>query len=664
MDKDYYQKDAWKTRLNKMAGNNEQELQNIIPPAYAGKTTADRLDNYAADLARKVRLSFPTRVVARMIEKDELRLGASDTGVKKMNVLTLLKNAEVLGFELGRIPVDAFVKKHEDKIFKEIQPASTLDDAKLEATQSVKKLQRLYQVTPSDEALKVVLDLGFSSAYDITAFTYDGFLTRFGHKFRSREEAQLVYRKSEQVTTVTYNFFTAAKQLESTPPVFAISPPAAVRESARNELIKHYPTMESLFGSLDFCECEHCRSVLSPAAYFVDLLQFLDYDKLVWKDFLDDWKEKHNGEAYQKDWKKQGTNQPQPDEEKTPYHALIERRPDLLHLPLTCENTLTALPYIDVVNEILEYYVAKDKLDEKAARDTGAATTPELLAEPQNVIPEAYDKLKDARYPLALPFDLWLETVRRFFDHFETPLWWVLELFRPADDLFPPAANPEPYYRAAIFAECLGISPSEYGIFTSTNPLTNWFELYGYANEADALAALKSAKMLSRRLGVSYKEMVELVRTGFINPRLDVLVILRKLDVDANELFRYKEQSGYQPFSTEEKEAFEDRLAELTESFNLTLDDAKAQLETAWQTGRVNEILLLADPDTGCSFDLTTLRYADGRDADALVFLKINLFVRLWKKLGWTMEETDRALQVFLPTKSANLHRREHWGSL
>jgi hypothetical protein len=301
VDKDYYQKGAWKTRLNNMAGANEQKLQKIIPPAYAGETTADRLDAYAADLARKVRLSFPTRVVARMIENDDLRLGATSTDVKKKNVLTFLKNAERLGFALGRVPVDAFVKKHEDEIFEGIQPAPTLDDAKMETTESAKKTHRLYQVTPSNEALKVVWDLGFNSAHDITAFTYDGFLTRFGHKFPSRDEARLVYRKSEQVTAVTHNFFTAAKQLESSPPMFAVSPSAEVRESARNELIKNYPTMESLFGSLDFCECEHCRSVLSPAAYFVDLLQFLEYDELVWKDFLEDWKENHNGEAYQKD---------------------------------------------------------------------------------------------------------------------------------------------------------------------------------------------------------------------------------------------------------------------------------------------------------------------------------------------------------------------------
>ncbi len=35
--------------------------------------------------------------------------------------------------------------------------------------------------------------------------------------------------------------------------------------------------------------------------------------------------------------------------------------------------------------------------------------------------------------------------------------------------------------------------------------------------------------------------------------------------------------------------------------------------------------------------------------------IKINLFVRLWRKLGWTIEETDRALQAFLPAASLPL---------
>ena len=138
-------------------------------------------------------------------------------------------------------------------------------------------------------------------------------------------------------SSLVYNLFTVAKTMASSPPLPALSGPPAVQDSVKNELIKHFPTMESLFGSLDFCECDHCRSVLSPAAYLVDLLQFLDVEPEVWGNFLAQWKERHGQQEY-----------PHKDaggKFMTPYDALIERRPDLPHIPLTCENTNTCLLY-------------------------------------------------------------------------------------------------------------------------------------------------------------------------------------------------------------------------------------------------------------------------------------------------------------------------------
>ena len=110
--------------------------------------------------------------------------------------------------------------------------------------------------------------------------------------------------------------------------------------------------MESLFGSLDFCECEHCRSVLSPAAYLVDLLQFLDREPQVWQNMLKDWKTKHGNVPYPfkntaardtflNRWHAAHPGEPDPNTERTPYDILIERRPDLPQIPLTCENTNT-----------------------------------------------------------------------------------------------------------------------------------------------------------------------------------------------------------------------------------------------------------------------------------------------------------------------------------
>jgi peptidoglycan hydrolase-like protein with peptidoglycan-binding domain len=419
-DKDLHRADSWKTRLNALAGNNEQTLATLIPPSYGGEKIGDRVDAYAADLARKVRLTFPTQVVRRTIENDELTLGERHSDLKAP-VLVFLENAQPLGFELGRTPIAAFIQQNQT-VLNGIESSQVQN-----ATEGIKLLQRLYQITPTDESLKVLMSQGFTSAQDVVAFPYETFLDRFGKFFPSVDEARLTYRKSEQVTTTTFNFFTAAKQLDSAPATFVTSSSMPIREAAKNELIKHYPTMEALFGSLDFCECEHCRSVLSPAAYFVELLDFLDYkvdltkshqsEQQVWQNFLQDWRAKHGTATYPfknpteqtnflTKWRSNHPGQPDPKTEKTPYEVLIERRPDLPNLPLTCENTQTALPYIDIVNEILEYYVANDRLDVDSGHDTGLATTPELLAEPQNVLAAAYTKLQAAKYPLTLPLSI------------------------------------------------------------------------------------------------------------------------------------------------------------------------------------------------------------------------------------------------------------------
>lgn len=494
--------------------------------------------------------------------------------------------------------------------------------------------------------------------------------------------ARLVYRKAKQVSSVTYNLFTTAKKFDSETPVAGMSAPVVVRDEVRNEvrneLIKHFPTMESLFGSMDFCECEHCRSVLSPAAYLVDLLQFIDVEQEVWANFNSDWKVKHKEEEYQKDWNKKPDGTDRIVDERKPYDALIERRPDIPYIALTCENTNTAFPYIDIVNEILEYYVANDQLAEDAAHDTGDATTHELLAEPQNVISAAYDKVREARYPLNLPFDLWIETVRQFCNYFETPLARVLEVFRPSDDLFAPGQD---FDRSSIFFESLGLSSAELAIFIDANPLDKWYELYGFENAAKATIDLNSAKALSWRLGVSYNEIVEVVQTGFVNPKLTELVLLYKLGVSIHDARLYKD---HKPFYVQYKDligkvrstlstsdqlrfdeltkkvpnsqntgweivnelgAFEQQLTDFAAAYSKPMVD----LETYVENIPYSEILVLADPDAGCNFDLTTLQYADGKPVDPIALLRINLFVRLWRKLGWNIEETDRALPTFIP---------------
>lgn len=647
VEQGFYQTERWEDEVRALAPTDEQ-LQALIPPAYEAEKVEDRLSAYAEDMARKVRLSYPTQVVAHRIANDES--GEWKLGAAAPATATALKSSAALGFRLGETPVGTFVRDHPE----------VLNGVDADATwQGMKTLQRVYQITPGDEAMPILLSLGLTSAYDVVALPQDTFLERYGHYFASPEQARLIYRKAQQVSSVTYNLFTIAKKMDSDTPVRGLSAPVEIREGVKSELVKQFPTLETLFGSMDFCECEHCRSVLSPAAYLVDLLQFLDVEAPVWDNFLAEWRKNHGNSDY-----------PHVDavgRAMKPYDVLVKRRPDLPNIQLTCANTHTALPYIDIVNEILEYYVAHGKLEESAAHDTGEATTLELLTEPQNVIAEAYAKVQQGRYPLDLPFDLWIETVRRFCDAFETPLWLLLEAFRPTAELFAPGL---PFDRASIAIESLGLSPSEYALFADPNPLAKWFELYGYETAAKATTVAKdadgqridlnSAKALSRRLGVTYKELVEIVQTGFVNPKLGQLTILYKLGVTVQDVLFYEAHRGLLaqgPGSLsaedlqwrDEAAAFELRLDELTEEHSPPGFDAKAWLNEALAADVFDDILVLADPDAGCDFDRTTLRYAGGQAADAIAFLRINLFVRLWRKLGWTMEETDRALQTFVP---------------
>ena len=735
VEQDFHRPDPWKAEITAVAGDDEQRLAELIPSAYLGEKTEDRLEAYAEDMARKVRLSYPTQVVGRMIEQDNdetFKLGGA-----RGSTATLLKSAAGQGFRLGQTPVAAFLKTHvgvgADMAADELQAAQ----------QHLKTLQRVYQITPSNEAMPVLMSLGMKSAHDVMEYSEAAFVDLYVSMYKKlfgktgpQAEPRLVYRKARQVSSVTYNLFAIAKKLDTEPQVFGMSASVDVQESVRSELIKEFPTLESLFGSMDFCECEHCRSVLSPAAYLVDLLQFTDAEPEVWANFLERWKDSHDGQEYTEKY-------------KMPYDALIERRPDLPHVPLTCENTHTALPYIDIVNEILEYFVAHGKLEEEAAHDTGDATTAHLLAEPQNVIRRAYDRLREARYPLQLPFDLWIETVRQFCNYFETPLASVLEAFRPTDDLFAPT---QPFDRSRIFLESLGFSPAEAAIFTDLDPLgkDKWYELYGYptvrpaiqnptnaehatltvANadglefregilctyfdmSADALAAesktvmaigtpdsggagqtiitlsgvwsappeagdhlvcdtpatLKSAKTLSRRLGVTYKEILEIVQSEFVNPELTKLGVLYKLGVGIHDARFYLDNKGLlsqDPATLLEEdqklrleaEAFAEELGRLADTFEMTTGELEAELQAI----PFDRVLVLVDPDAGCDFDQTTLRYADGQPADSIAFLRISLFVRLWRKLGWSIEETDRALTAFVPTnapfETAHLDKR------
>ena len=578
VDRDLDTAAGWRARIEQLAGGDDARRAALVPPSYVAGDEEARCAAYAEELARQVRLSFPTHVVRRMVERDELRLGARHADLKG-HVAGFLRTAAAHGFELGATPVEGFVRRNRAA---PLFAAGMTEPERQEALAAVKRLARLYQITPSDAGLQVLLDADLSSAQEVAALPEATFVQSFGARFASPEEARGVHRQARRVRNVTTTFVATSQLAAAAPSIYALSPPEPRRAELMSLLGDTHPSLPTLLGSLDFCECQDCRSVLSPAAYYVELLEFLERAPAEWTTFFERWRTDHGGARYpysQSAWELLPAAVRTGYQEATPFEVLAGRRPNLPELALSCENTNVVLPYIDLANEILEYYVANQKpLDHPY--NIGAETSADLLAEPQHVLTAAYDTVGRARYPLALPFDLDTATLRRFCDYFSVPLWQVLEALRPSDDLT--GADPARAYRLEVFAESLGLTADEHRLFTDATTLGDLAGLYGYDPGTDVPGRLAAAPELARRLGVTYVELVELLKTDFINP-----------------------------------------------------------------SGSTASRLVLHDDSTACSFEQTTLR-RQGGPAIAADFLRLNLLVRLWRKLGWSLAEVDRALGALL----------------
>src|SRR6266498_1718041 len=462
------------------------------------------------------------------------------------------------------------------------------------------QLERLYQITPSDGAMQALSRLGIDSARRVTQYTEREFLAKFGNEFATPREAELVHRKAQQVHGTILSTAVDYLLQRGGPRVYALAgsngsgglhefqnPPGA--RPLLDGGVPGKATLDTLFGNLDFCTCEDCKSVLSPAAYYVDLLEMLDLHDVP-----------HDGDD--------------------PQTVLFGRRPDLKNLLLTCENTNVALPYIDLVNEVLEHYVAHGSLDGYTGHDTSPdATTADLLVDPTFVEAAAYTPLADAVYPVPLPFHMPLEALRLQSQAWDTRLADALAVFGSAAD---------------VRKETLGLNPANASI--------------GALN-----AAVANAKTFCRRLGLAYLDLAAILTTRFVNPGVALVPLLEALGVGLDKI-----QSWLDGTLTD---------AQLTALFPGDLDPARYGGDVlGWLTGNraliMGMVVLAPTADAGsetddCDFGKRELRLSlPDPNANALTeseYTKLYRFVRLWRRLGWDIPATDGLLARFLPALGA-----------
>ena len=499
---------------------------------------------------------------------------------------------------LGDTPIAGFLRANPDYDFTKTYPALFFKQNPaaagfLDADQQrqLQEFQRLYRLTGKTSDTLALAGKGIGSAQQVTRLSRQAFVDQ--HKDAlAAERANAVYDRALQVSAMVLAVYgeNAAAMNRTGLRVLPRLDSAKQAAAAANNPI---PDWATLFGSADSCACTDCASVHGAAAYFADALHFLD--------------------------------------ERGVLSSLLARRPDLGEIELSCQNTDTTLPVVDLVNEILEAAVAPpapfapfnlaasletDLGQPVASEALSAAFTPPLAAgtrvetietgarwriwdelfaysvikhggvlsvatrsrqttgnaaerraTPQYRNSAAYQVLAQAVYPWSLPFDLFDAEANVFLAHLGAPRRDLSEAL---------GAMPEPYDPAApivvqLAAQGLGLSDAERRILVG-EPLNTPQPANAFWNGAHA-ADLTTVRALLDRSGMSFADVQALLVTRFVNPGGAVTI--------------------------------------------------------APQPGA----------DDACN---TATLQANGLTDDVLS--RLHVFVRLWRKLGWDVTDVDRAV--------------------
>ena len=537
-----------------------------VPPGTPGATPQEQIANYVDRIVREVEAAFPTAYFVQQLPASPVK-----TFLQKQTAYDLNFTYPAQFFKQNPAAAKTLTPQDQGQLF---------------------RFQRIYRLTGNtSEAL--ALSATVQSAQQIARMDRAAFSAQFSAVL-SPGRADEIYDQALRTNALALALYSenAATTNRTSMRVLPALDTAKQAALAQNSI----PDWQTLFGNVDFCACQECTSAHSAAAYLVDILSFLE--------------------------QRPGSGG------KSARELLFARRPDLGDIELSCENTNTPVPTIDLVNEILEDTVSPpavfapfplaSKLEADLAQpiataaleaafhpplQPGAAvevleagkrwrvwdtafvygvvktnnalsvatrsrqtsgSADERHGTPQYRNSAAYADLKQALFPWNLPFDLASEEAKVFLTHLGVSRRDLIEALRPSPDPFN-ATSPDVI---SIAAEGLGLTDMERRIIVGEQQGDFW--------GAATLAQLSQVQELLNRSDLEFADLDALIQTSFVNPKGAVSITGTPAD---------------------------------------TCDPRNLKI-------------------TGLT--------ADVRD-------RIHQFVRLWRKLGWTIADTDRVLRAFEP---------------
>ena len=511
-----------------------------IPQVLPNDTAADRIARFAKSLAGRFAARYPTTAFRGALMKATENSPFRET---QTLVRFLAANAS---FDLHATSIDHYL----------VNNKLTINAPALAELKTAQRLHRVANYPPHVEALYAA---GYSSSQ---AIYFKGRATFLGemtgtmgasHAALTFARAQMTYAASLTMLARYNGAFNRGNPIVFSSPV----PDPA--------LLTDLPDLQALFGSMDSFQCDDCQSIYSPAAYLVDLLQFLiqfkaqiliveatNANPIVVTTALDhnlasgasvtisgvagndgangtctitvtDSKTFNlNGSHGTGDYTGGGSVAASGLLVQTAQDALFLRRPEIQYVGLSCDNTNTVIPYIDLVNEILERGVAGIEPPNTAIETEG--TTAERMALPQQTQPDvasaAYAATKSALFPLTLPFDQDFARTTAYLASLGGGRAALLKLFQSVI----PAS--------AITGASLGVNPAMQGIITTVDgamPRERWGLPPNPAvvidpntrqpyspNPTDWVDAMNRVPFLMNQMGLNLQQLFQLLEASWV----------------------------------------------------------------------------------------------------------------------------------------------------
>jgi hypothetical protein len=477
------------SRPGELAALRPAEWEEIL--ATAGVAAAD-VPAYAVDLADRAAARFPSdALIERLAPRDV------DTLVAQLEAMTP-QQLEAVAVRYPGLGVTEVVeapglpqRERAVRIVGRIQVLSavldanpgvelldldySLDSADVAALQTpglspeerdgvltaLKAYQRVSAVTEAPDTTEALLSAGYRSALDVVNEPVEALQAKAELEPETAARTHAAAVATFEATLVAFgsvmDIATSDREWSAVSNLGASAP----------DYLRRLDGYDTLFGRQSACRCRHCQSIVSPAAYFVDLMRFVE-DHVLEKVFT-------------------GTR-------ATSELHLQRRRPDLWDLPLTCRNTEELVPTLDLINEILENAVAR------AAGFTGPITNRTAV---EKVVYQ--DTLSTGTGSLRQPFWLPLEKLEAFLRH--------SELSR-AD-----VAGTVGATAALETAAALAVSDPEHALLITVNTDPEFLGLlFGrtLAVAPDASVGPLPAHELARALDVTREELGALLESAFV----------------------------------------------------------------------------------------------------------------------------------------------------